>query len=294
MTIKKLFALFFTLMLASTSNSAFAQEVESPKKGKKGIEEESQDDNESATQKQKKQKEVDQDYIDALAAEKEAKRKAKEEETAQKVEKAKKEKEEPAPPKEETTPEPKDNKKKEKAEPVEKAEDPKKEKETPAAVEESTESSSKKAKKQKDVDQDYLDALEAERQAKLKAKESSETPKKEKEKEPQPVAEEPIEPTQKKTKKQKEIDQDYLDALAAEKEAKKSGTYKKEEIVVKPEVRQIVPLDLGIAPKPKGKPADPVDRSMKGPTGQTVYTSKLGGKYYINALDKKEFLVPEK
>ena len=200
MTIKKLFALFFTLMLASTSNSAFAQEVESPKKGKKGIEAESQDDNESATQKQKKQKEVDQDYIDALAAEKEAKRKAKEEEAA-------------------------------------------------------------KAKK---------------------------------EKKPQPVAEEPIEPAQKKTKKQKEVDQDYLDALAAEKEAKKSGTYKKEEIVAKPEVRQIVPLDLGIAPKPKGKPADPVDRSMKGPTGQTVYTSKLGGKYYINALDKKEFLVPEK
>jgi hypothetical protein len=98
----------------------------------------------------------------------------------------------------------------------------------------------------------------------------------------------------KKSKKQKEVDQDYLDALAAEKEAKKSGTFKKEEIIAKTEVRQIVPLDLGVAPKPKGKPADPVDRSMKGPSGQTVYTSKLGGKYYINAQDKKEFLVPEK
>ena len=107
--------------------------------------------------------------------------------------------------------------------------------------------------------------------------------------------EEQIEAAPKKSKKQKEVDQDYLDALEAKKEAKKKGTFKKEEVVVpKQEVRQIVPLDLGTAPKIKGKPADPVDRLLKGPSGQTVYTSKGGGKYYINTLDKKEFIVPEK
>lgn len=35
---------------------------------------------------------------------------------------------------------------------------------------------------------------------------------------------------------------------------------------------------------------DPIDRKLKGPSGQTVYTSAKGGKYYINNIGVKTFL----
>lgn len=49
--------------------------------------------------------------------------------------------------------------------------------------------------------------------------------------------------------------------------------------------------------RPVAKPQeikDPIDRKMKGPSGQTVYTSPHGGKYYINNIGVKTFLRGEK
>ncbi|MFN8311154.1 MAG: hypothetical protein U0T73_14420 [Chitinophagales bacterium] len=48
---------------------------------------------------------------------------------------------------------------------------------------------------------------------------------------------------------------------------------------------------------PKPRPAnvevkvdDPIDRTRKGPSGQTIYTAPRGGKYYINASGNKVFV----
>lgn len=49
--------------------------------------------------------------------------------------------------------------------------------------------------------------------------------------------------------------------------------------------------------RPIAKPQeikDPIDRKMKGPSGQTVYTSPHGGKYYINNIGVKSFLRGDK
>lgn len=49
--------------------------------------------------------------------------------------------------------------------------------------------------------------------------------------------------------------------------------------------------------RPVAKPQeikDPIDRKMKGPSGQTVYTSPHGGKYYINNIGVKTFLRGDK
>ncbi|HMV23450.1 MAG TPA: hypothetical protein PKA71_03930, partial [Saprospiraceae bacterium] len=41
---------------------------------------------------------------------------------------------------------------------------------------------------------------------------------------------------------------------------------------------------------PNVKVNDPVDRSLKGPSGQTIYTGPRGGKYYINSNGNKTYL----
>ena len=48
------------------------------------------------------------------------------------------------------------------------------------------------------------------------------------------------------------------------------------------------------APKEKGPKQDPIDRSMKGPSGQVVYTSTKNGKYYLNTAGAKVFVKPER
>ncbi|HEY0262841.1 MAG TPA: hypothetical protein VGB95_07425 [Chitinophagales bacterium] len=51
------------------------------------------------------------------------------------------------------------------------------------------------------------------------------------------------------------------------------------------------------AKRPTVKPQDikdPIDRTMKGPTGENVYKSSRGGRYYIDNIGAKTYLTPDK
>ena len=48
-----------------------------------------------------------------------------------------------------------------------------------------------------------------------------------------------------------------------------------------------------VPPKDVPKP-DAVDKTMKGPKGETVYTGPKGGKYYMDASGNKKYLKQDK
>jgi colicin import membrane protein len=68
-----------------------------------------------------------------------------------------------------------------------------------------------------------------------------------------------------------EVKEDKAEMKNEKKEVKKEVTEKKLEI----------------------KPTDEQDKSLKGPNGETVYTSARGGKYYFNKNGNKVFITPD-
>ncbi|MFN8276563.1 MAG: hypothetical protein U0T84_03700 [Chitinophagales bacterium] len=161
----------------------------------------------------------------------------------------------------------------------------------------------KKAKQEtsSQQDKDDLKPVEKKKEKKPKAEKSeSEANKQEKTEKPAKAA---------KEKPQKESKNN--DAPKAVKE-KKGGKPDIRKIAAEDSVRKAKEAQAGADPararnkKPgkevkeepaKPRPAnvevkvdDPVDRTRKGPSGQTIYTAPRGGKYYINASGNKVFV----
>jgi colicin import membrane protein len=80
-------------------------------------------------------------------------------------------------------------------------------------------------------------------------------------------------------------------ALRNAKTAKKTSTKKvNPNKPVKPEPKNEPKIIPGAEAKANAEVKDKQDRTMKGPSGQKVYTSPKGGKYYIDVNGNKKYL----